>query len=75
MKVGLDQKEIQAREWAVTVFDALALLRRLAPERGKSVQTLLACERRIPRLVPRGRRLAIAGQPLALVRAGAEANH
>jgi len=26
MKVGLDQEEIQAHGWAVTVFDALALL-------------------------------------------------
>ena len=50
MKVWLDQEEIQARGWAVTVFDALALLGKLAPERGKSVQNLLACERRLLRL-------------------------
>jgi hypothetical protein len=30
MKVGLDQEEIQAHEWAVTVFDALAPLAKLA---------------------------------------------
>ena len=50
MKVELDQEEIQAHGWAVTVFDALALLGKLAPEQGKSVQNLLARERRLPRL-------------------------
>jgi hypothetical protein len=48
MKVRPDQEEIQAYGCAVTVFDALALLGKLAPEWGKSVQNLLACERRLP---------------------------
>ena len=39
MKVGLDQEEIEAHEWAVAVFDALALLGKLAPERANRCKT------------------------------------
>ena len=49
MKVELDEEEIQAPRMGVTVSSACTL-GKLAPERGKSAQNLLACEHRLLRL-------------------------